>query len=111
MQLSLIAVKHLKYICILKSTQFCIEIRCNNYISYFLFQVLTCEPLSLKDGFVFVACRDGYKYGASCSFSCFMSYKLVGDLKVTCERNSSNENIAYWNWTNNTESYCEKYGK
>ncbi|CAC5393166.1 unnamed protein product [Mytilus coruscus] len=62
----------------------------------------------VEDEYVFVTCKAGYKYGASCSFSCFMSYKLVGDLEVTCERNSSNENAAYWNWTNNTESYCEK---
>lgn len=69
---------------------------------------LSCQPLVVYDPFLFVKCPDGFMYGSSCSLYCFMSYQLIGDRVVKCEKDPNDDTKAFWNWTNSTESYCKK---
>ncbi|XP_052092487.1 sushi, von Willebrand factor type A, EGF and pentraxin domain-containing protein 1-like [Mytilus californianus] len=73
-----------------------------------IIEELSCDPLVMDDEFVLVTCPNGYTYGSTCSLACFMSYKLVGDVNVTCERNKSAEDKSFWNWNNETQAFCQK---
>lgn len=65
----------------------------------------------MDDEFVLVTCPNGYAYGSTCSLACFMSYELDGDANVTCERNTTAEDKAFWNWSNETQAFCQKLCK
>lgn len=65
----------------------------------------------MDDEFVLVTCPNGYAYGSTCSLACFMSYELYGDANVTCERNTTAEDKAFWNWSNETQAFCQKLCK
>ncbi|XP_076092136.1 uncharacterized protein LOC143063704 isoform X2 [Mytilus galloprovincialis] len=73
-----------------------------------IIEEVSCDPLVMDDEFVLVTCPNGYAYGSTCSLACFMSYELDGDANVTCERNTTAEDKAFWNWSNETQAFCQK---
>ena len=83
----------------------------NKLLHITLLTELSCHPLTVDDEFATISCPNGYSFGSTCFLGCNHNYPLIGDFNVTCQQDINDDTKVFWDWTNNTISYCEKLGK
>ena len=85
----------------LSHSTFMVAATCLRYVvesrtNCWLFSETTCPSVQWPRKMKTMSCPQGLAYGASCTFTCEPGYDMIGENKITCERNASASTSGFW---------------
>ncbi|OWF49853.1 uncharacterized protein LOC110451156 [Mizuhopecten yessoensis] len=67
-----------------------------------------CDPPKIIDSYMNIDCANGFSYGSNCSLTCRGSYPLIGNDRISCERNTTYPKVVYWDMGTDEQPYCKQ---